>query len=139
MAKWHPGSHGGTYGGNIVACAAAVATLQAMRDENMIENAASMGVLLMSGLRRLQEDHPEIGDVRGLGLMLGTEFTSPTGAPWTERAKAVAHACLDKDLMLITCGAWDNTIRWIPPLIVDDTQIRQALSVFEEALGAAAA
>jgi len=89
MAKWHPGSHGGTYGGNIVACAAAVATLQAMRDENMIENAASMGVLLMSGLRRLQEDHPEIGDVRGLGLMVGTEFTSPTGAPWTERAKAV--------------------------------------------------
>lgn len=139
MAKWRPGSHGGTYGGNIIACASAVATIQAMRDENMIENAASMGEVLISGLRRLQEEHPEIGDVRGLGLMVGTEITSPSGEPWTERAKSLAQACFDKGLMLLTCGASDNTIRWIPPLIVDESHIRQALSVFEESLGAAAA
>lgn len=139
MAKWTPGSHGGTYGGNVVACAAATATLRAMRDERMIENAAALGEVLMSGLRRMQEEHPEIGDVRGLGLMIGTEFTSPKGEPWTERAKAVAHACLERDLMLLTCGPYDNTIRWIPPLIVDETQIRQALSIFEASLQAAAA
>jgi 4-aminobutyrate aminotransferase len=138
MAKWRPGSHGGTYGGNIVACAAGVATLRAMREERMIENAAAMGEVLMSGLRKLQEEHPEIGDVRGLGLMVGTEFTSAGGEPWTERTKAVAQGCLQQDLMLLTCGPYDNTIRWIPPLIVDQNQIRQALSVFEAALESAA-
>jgi 4-aminobutyrate aminotransferase len=138
MAKWRPGSHGGTYGGNIVACAAGVATLQAMRDEGMIDNAAAMGEVLMSGLRHLQEEHPEIGDVRGLGLMVGTEFTSPKGEPWTERAKAVTDACLDGDLMLLTCGPYDNTIRWIPPLIVNESQIHHALSIFEQALATAA-
>jgi 4-aminobutyrate aminotransferase len=116
-----------------------VATLRAMREERMIENSAAMGELLMSGLRRLQEEYPEIGDVRGLGLMVGTEFTTPKGEPWTDRAKAVARACLEGDLMLLTCGSYDNTIRWIPPLIVDQAQIRQALAVFESALKAAAA
>jgi 4-aminobutyrate aminotransferase len=137
MAKWPPGSHGGTYGGNVVSCAAGVATLRAMRDERMIENAAAMGELLMSGLGRLQEEYPEIGDVRGLGLMVGTEFTTPKGEPWTDRAKAVARACFEKDLMLLTCGSFDNTIRWIPPLIVNEGQVRQALTIFESALAAA--
>ena len=108
-----------------------------MREENMVENAAAMGEVLMTGLRRLQEEHPEIGDVRGLGLMVGTEFTSPQGEPWTERAKAVAQGCLENDLMLLTCGPWDNTIRWIPPLIVNRAQIREALTIFEAALESA--
>ena len=137
MARWRPGSHGGTYGGNAVACAAGVATLKAMREENMIENAAAMGEVLMSGLRRLQEEHSEIGDVRGLGLMIATEFTSPQGEPWTERAKAVVHACLENDLMLLTCGPFDNTTPWVPPLIVNEAQIREALTVFESALESA--
>ena len=137
MAKWRPGSHGGTFGGNVVACAAGVATLKAMREENMVENAAAMGEVLMSGLRRMQEEHPEIGDVRGLGLMVATEFTSPQGEPWTERARAVVQECLENDLMLLTCGPWDNIIRWIPPLIVNEAQIREALTVFESALESA--
>jgi len=137
MAKWRPGAHGGTYGGNVVACAAGVATLKAMREENMVENAAAMGEVLMSGLRRMQEEHPEIGDVRGLGLMVATEFTSPQREPWTERAKAVVQRCLENDLMLLTCGPWDNIIRWIPPLIVSEAQIREALTIFEAALESA--
>ncbi|MBL8047036.1 MAG: aminotransferase class III-fold pyridoxal phosphate-dependent enzyme, partial [Anaerolineales bacterium] len=76
MKKWTPGSHGGTFGGNVIACAAGVATVQAMREEKMVENAEQMGSVLMTGLRKLQEDHPEIGDVRGLGLMIATEFTT---------------------------------------------------------------
>jgi 4-aminobutyrate aminotransferase len=134
MSKWTPGSHGGTYGGNAVSCAAAVATIQVMKDEALIENSAAMGGVLLAGLRRLQEDHPEIGDVRGLGLMVGTEFTSPRHEPWTERAKAVAQRALDAGLMLLTCGSYDNVIRWIPPLIVTEAQIKEALRVFGEAV-----
>ncbi len=75
MKKWQTGSHGGTYGGNVLACAAGVATIRAMREENMPGNAANRGVQLVTGLRKLQEEYPIIGDVRGLGLMIGTEFT----------------------------------------------------------------
>jgi 4-aminobutyrate aminotransferase len=145
MGKWTPGVHGGTYGGNAVACAAAVATLEVIRDEHLIENAERMGGVLMAGLRRLQEDHPDIGDVRGLGLMVGTEFSHPAGAragalapePWTERAKAATQRALAEGLLLLTCGTYDNTIRWIPPLVVTEDQVKEALAKFERALNAA--
>jgi 4-aminobutyrate aminotransferase len=136
MAKWPPGAHGGTYGGNAVACAAAVASIQVLREEKLIENSERLGGVLQAGLRQLQEDHPEMGDVRGLGLMVGAEFTSPRGEPWTERAKAVTKAALDRDLMLLTCGSYDNTIRWIPPLVVNEQQIKDALGAFAGALEA---
>jgi 4-aminobutyrate aminotransferase len=93
--------------------------------------------VLQAGLRQLQEDHPEIGDVRGLGLMVASEFTSPRGQPWTERAKAVVKAALDRDLLLLTCGSYDNTIRWIPPLIITEQQIKDALATFAGALNVA--
>jgi 4-aminobutyrate aminotransferase len=134
MSKWTPGTHGGTYGGNVVACAAAVATIRAMRDERMIENSAAMGQVLVAGLRKIQEEHPEIGDVRGAGLMVATEFTDPKRQPWTDRAKAVVKASLDNNLMLLTCGSYDNTVRWIPPLIVTEQQIKDALEMFKKAL-----
>ncbi len=134
MEKWTPGSHGGTYGGNAVACAASVATIQVLRDEGLIENSARLGELLMDELRRIQADHPEIGDVRGRGLMVATEFTTPDSQPWSERAKAVAGACLDQGLMLLTCGPYGQVIRWIPPLVVTEEQLREAIGIFEKAL-----
>ena len=134
MSKWTPGTHGGTYGGNVVACAAAVATIRAMRDEHMIENSAAMGQVLQAGLRKIQEEHPEIGDVRGAGLMVATEFTDPKRQPWSDRAKAVVKASLGNNLMLLTCGSYDNTVRWIPPLIVTEAQIKEALAMFKKAL-----
>jgi 4-aminobutyrate aminotransferase len=136
MEKWIPGSHGGTYGGNPVACAAAVATIQVMRDERLIENAAAMGDVLMSGLRQLQKQHPEIGDVRGRGLMIASEFTDPQGEPWTDRAKAVAKAAYLQGLLLLTCGSYENVIRWIPPLVVNASQIEDGLEKFQAALDA---
>jgi 4-aminobutyrate aminotransferase len=134
MDKWTPGSHGGTYGGNVVACAAAVATIQVMHDELLIANSARMGDMLMAGLGRLQEEHPEIGDVRGLGLMVASEFTTPDGQPWGERAQAVAKAAYGQNLMLLTAGAYGNVIRWIPPLVVDEEQIQEALAIFAAGL-----
>ena len=136
MEKWIPGSHGGTYGGNAVACAAAVATIQVMRDERLIENSAAMGDVLMSGLRQLQKQHPEIGDVRGRGLMVASEFTDSQGEPWTDRAKAVAKAAYQQGLLLLTCGSYENVIRWIPPLIVNASQLEDGLEKFQAALDA---
>jgi 4-aminobutyrate aminotransferase len=134
MEKWTPGSHGGTYGGNAVACAAAIATIQVMREEGLIQNAAEMGQVLKAGLGQLQEEFPEIGDVRGLGLMVATEFSRPDGQTWPERASGVAQAAYRSGLMLLTCGTDGNVIRWIPPLIVDQAQIQEALDIFAEAL-----
>jgi len=82
----------------------------------------------------LQETHPEIGDVRGRGLMVATEFTTPEGRPWGDRAKAAAAACRERDLLLLTCGPYGQVLRWIPPLVVNQTQILEALDIFAEAL-----
>lgn len=134
MNRWEPGSHGGTFGGNAVACSAAIATIQVIRDESLLENSIDRGLQLISGLRHVQERNPIIGDVRGLGLMVGTEFSTPDRKPDKATAKAVVHACLMDRLILLTCGPWDNTVRWIPPLNVSDQQISQALEIFESAL-----
>jgi 4-aminobutyrate aminotransferase len=134
MAKWIPGSHGGTYGGNAVAAAAAVATIRAMRDEDLPGNAQKRGEQLMEGLRKLQVKYPVIGDVRGRGLMVGVEFSTADGKPDKDSAKLVQHACLERHMLLLTCGTWDNVIRWIPPLVVSEAEIEQGLGIFEEAL-----
>jgi 4-aminobutyrate aminotransferase len=135
MKKWQTGSHGGTYGGNVLACAAGVATIRAMKKEKMIDNASRRGVQLMSGLRKLQEQYPTIGDVRGLGLMIGTELSDAKGKPAEKKVtKAIVHACEDRNLLLLSCGTYDNVIRWIPPLIVNEAQINEALDIFGEAL-----
>ncbi len=134
MKKWMPGSHGGTYGGNAVAAAAGVATVKAIKEENMIQNARLRGEQLFTGLRRLQEEYPVIADIRGLGLMIGAEFRTTQRKPDKTTAKALIHACLDRNLLLISCGTWDNTIRWIPPLVVSEAEIFQALSIFEASL-----
>jgi 4-aminobutyrate aminotransferase len=139
MERWVPGSHGGTYGGNAVACAAAVATIRVVQEEGLLENATRMGTYLMERLRALQTEFPVIGDVRGLGLMIGAEFTAPDGSPATDLAKAVGKGCLERHLLLLTCGPWGNTVRWIPPLTVTQEQMAEALAAFEDALAEAVA
>src|SRR5690606_18774078 len=122
MAKAWPGSQGGTYGGNAVACAAALATVDVIEDEKLVDNAAAMGAELFTGLQRLASDHPGIGDVRGLGLMVGCEFVTADGEPdaaTAQRAQAAAH---ENGLLLLMCGAWGNVVRMIPPLIVSPAQ-----------------
>lgn len=136
MKKWIPGAHGGTYGGNAVSAAAGVATIQVIKEEGMIENAVARGSQLVAGLGHLQEKYPQIAEVRGLGLMIGTEFRDTGGKPDKKTAKAVQHECLDRNLMLLTAGPWDNTIRWIPPLNVTEAQISEALNIFTVSLDA---
>jgi 4-aminobutyrate aminotransferase len=134
MNKWMPGTHGGTFGGNAVACAAGVATIQAMREEDMLGNARARGAQLISQLRRLKVNYPVMGDVRGLGLMIGVEFRGSDHKPDKPTAKAIIHACEERQLLLLTCGPYDNVIRWIPPLIVSEQQISDAVAIFSDAL-----
>lgn len=135
MKKWETGSHGGTFGGNAVACAAASATIHAIRDESMLENATQRGSQLVTGLRKLQEEYPQIGDVRGRGLMVGTEFIVD-GRPDKAKTlvKEIVRAAEARNLLLLSCGTYDNTIRWIPPLNVTAEQINEGLSSFEGSL-----
>jgi 4-aminobutyrate aminotransferase len=134
MAKWHAGSHGGTYGGNAVACAAAVATIRAIQEECMVENAARLGGVLACELTGVKARNPTIGDVRGLGLMVGVELVDARGAPDAALAKQVLSGCRERGLLLLTCGPYDNVVRFIPPLVVSEPQLREAVRIFEETL-----
>ena len=135
MLKLDVGSIGGTYGGNAVACAAGVATIRAMREENMLENATERGIQLMTGLRKFQEEYSQIGDVRGKGLMVGTEFVVDGRADKAKpMVKEVIHKAEEKGLLLLSCGTYDNTLRWIPPINVTSEQINDGLKIFGESL-----
>jgi len=135
MKKLDVGSIGGTYGGNAVACAAGVATIRAMRDEKMLENAAERGIQLMMCLRKFQEEYPQIGDVRGKGLMVGTEFIiDGSQAKAKQLVKDVIHSAEEKNLLLLSCGTYDNTVRWIPPLNVTSEQINDGLNISGDSL-----
>jgi 4-aminobutyrate aminotransferase len=137
MDKWAPGSHGGTYGGNAVVTAASAATFEVMRDEDLPGNAARMGAILMQSLREIQADYPIIGDVRGLGLMVATEFVKPDGAPNPEAVKQVVSSAFEQKTLLITCGTYDQAIRIVPPLVVNEEQINEFLEVYRRAVASA--
>ena len=143
MTLLPPGSHGGTYGGNAVSCAAALATLDVIEDEGLVANARERGAQLLDGLRRLASSHPSIGDVRGLGLMVALEFVEPGegdgSTPDPALTKRVQAACFDRGLLLLTAGTYVNVIRIIPPLVTTAEEVDHALVVIAEALDAAGA
>jgi 4-aminobutyrate aminotransferase len=139
MRQWPPGAHGTTFGGNPVSCAAALATLQVIRDEGLVENAAARGKQLQQGLRRLQQEHPVIGDVRGRGLMTGVEFVKGDGRPHPDIVMAIQSHCLAAGVLLSRCGPYQQTIRLAPPLIITAAEIDHFLAIFAEALQAARA
>lgn len=135
MNKWQLGTHGGTYGGgNAVVMAAARAGIEAILDEDLHGNAFRMGEHLQDGLRDLQLEFTQIGDVRGLGLMVATEFTDANGKPDPDICKRIHAAMLEQRTLLLTCGTYSNIIRWIPPLIINEAQIDEALAQFRTAL-----
>lgn len=134
MARAWPGSQGGTYGGNAVACAAALATLDVIEEERLVENAAAQGTRLLGSLRALGRERTEIGDVRGLGLMAATELAGPDGTPDGDAARRVQREAEHGGLLLLLCGPHQNVIRWIPPLVVSAEQVDEAVEVFAAAL-----
>lgn len=134
MSKWIPGSHGGTFGGNAVAAAAGAATIKAISSENMLENARERGMELLDGLSEIQSLHPVIGNVRGLGVMIGVEFSKENRQPNSGIVKKVLQSAYEKNLLLLSCGTDSNVIRFIPPLNVSKNEVEQALNTFEKSV-----
>ena len=134
MGKAWPGSQGGTYGGNAVAAAAAVATLDVLRDEGLVENARDRGDELQRGLNGLKSDSPLMGDTRGLGLMQAVEFVTEDGEPNAALAAAVQQVAIAQNLLLLTCGSAGNVIRLVPALNVSSDEIAIGLERFERAV-----
>ncbi|RRQ25759.1 aminotransferase class III-fold pyridoxal phosphate-dependent enzyme [Rhodococcus sp. Eu-32] len=134
MSKAWPGSQGGTYGGNAVAAAAAIATLDVVRDEGLVENAAKQGAALLDGLRGLKEQYSAIGDARGIGLMLALEFVDDAGAPDAAAATRVQQTAISEGLLLLTCGGTGNVVRVIPALVVTDDEIAEGVDALARTL-----
>ena len=134
MAEGWPGSQGGTYGANAVACAAALATLDVMEQEDLVNHAASEGAYLFERLDTLRRGQDCIDEVRGMGLMLGMEIVKAPGKPDGERAAALLKACEQSGLLLLRCGIHGQVVRWLPPLTASRQEIDQAVNLFQDAL-----
>lgn len=131
----HVGGLGGTYGGNPVACAAALAVIDAFEHDGLIDRAARIGDLLFERLRGLQADDPRIGDVRGRGAMVAVELVDPsTGEPDAQLTGRVAAACHAQGVIVLTCGTFGNVIRFLPPLAIGDDLLHDGLDVVAAAL-----
>lgn len=138
MKRWGPVSHGTTYGGNPISCAAALAVLEVIREENLLENARAQGAYMLESLRRLQAESPIVGDVRGVGLMIAVEFVRPgSKEPNPEAVRRVLQRALEGGLLLYPCGHWTQTIRLIPPLTINREQVEEGLEIFRRAVLAA--
>lgn len=139
MEKAWPGSQGGTYGANAVACAAALATLEVIQSEGLVENSAARGAELRAALESVASQHKQITDVRGLGLMLGSEFRDADGNPDGSTATAAQQEAAARGLLLLTCGAWGEVVRFIPALVVNPEQVKKAASIWADAVSAVTA
>ncbi len=136
----HVGGLGGTYGGNPVACAAALASIETMRERDLSAAARHIASVMLPRLRSLAAEHPEIGEVRGRGAMLAVELVDPrqpagpTGpAPDPARTQAVAAACHAAGLLVLTCGTHGNVLRFLPPLVIDDDTLHRGLDILAAA------
>lgn len=135
----HPGGLGGTYGGNPVSCAAAIAAIGAMREYDLPARARSIEAQVLPRLHRLAEEVGIIGDVRGRGAMLAVELVKPGGKePNVEATKAIVAQCLKEGVVILTCGTYGNVVRLLPPLIIGDELLDDALDVLEAAIRAQA-
>ena len=136
MGRWSPGAHGTTFGGNPISCATAVATIGVIEEEGLLERARRVGTLAMERLKGMKERCPSIGDVRGVGLMIGIEFVKDDRRPDSEGLKKVLDCCLERGLILVECGVDRNIIRLAPPLTVTEGEMEEALYILEGAIEA---
>lgn len=140
MDQWLPGAHGGTFGGNPLACAAGVAVLDIM-DADFLAAVRQKGEFFKAGLKQLQQKYSVISSVRGLGLMIGAEFRSADDEkrPLTALVAKIRQEALKRQLILLNCGVNHNVIRFIPPLVVTKEQLKTALEILDQSIAAALA
>jgi 4-aminobutyrate aminotransferase/(S)-3-amino-2-methylpropionate transaminase len=134
MDAAHVGGLGGTYGGNPVACAAALGAIETMRVDDLAGRARSIGEVMTGRLRELAANHDVIGDVRGRGAMVAVELAVPgTTQPDPATTAAVAKACHADGLVVLTCGTYGNVLRFLPPLVMPDHLLQEGLGILEKA------
>ena len=131
--RWPKGSHGGTYGGNPIGCAAALATIEVLTEPGFLDNVNARSEQLMTGLREIARHDAGIAQVRGLGLMVATQFFDPARVPSVQQ-----HCLREGHLLLMNAGTYGNVIRWMPPLVVTEAEVAQALAAFGAAVKATA-
>jgi 4-aminobutyrate aminotransferase len=132
-----PGAHGGTYGGNAVACAAALATLDVIEDEGLVARAESLGGSMLARLREMSAEHPHVAEVRGRGLMLAIEFADGEGlTPRPDLAKGLLAEAMARNLLLLTCGTYGQAVRIIPPLVTTEDEVGLAVDAIGQGLDA---
>jgi 4-aminobutyrate aminotransferase len=137
LAAFTPGAHGGTYGGNAVACAAALATLDVIEEEGLVEAAARQGQRLLAGVREVAAGNDFVAEVRGRGLMVALEFAEQGSLrPLPDRAKALLAGALERRLILLSCGPYGQCVRVIPPLNTTDEEVDMAVGIIGEVLAA---
>ncbi|MBI4532658.1 MAG: aminotransferase class III-fold pyridoxal phosphate-dependent enzyme [Candidatus Melainabacteria bacterium] len=132
MDKWTIGRHGSTYGGNPVACAAALASISVIEKEGLLDRAYQVGATVRDRLKELAESYLSIGEVRGLGLMIGVEIINKMGEPDGVKAARLIEEFFRRGLLLLDCGQKDHIFRLIPPLNVSDAEVNEALGIIED-------
>ncbi|HEX3906604.1 MAG TPA: 4-aminobutyrate--2-oxoglutarate transaminase [Mycobacteriales bacterium] len=138
--KVHAGGLGGTFGGNPLSCAAALAAIETIREDGLIDRARAIGDTMLPRLRELASAYPSIGDVRGRGAMIAIELVAPDGVtPDAALTKAVAAACHSEGVLVLTAGSYSNVLRFLPPLVISDDLLDDALSVLEKAFATTSA
>jgi len=138
MARWPPGAHGTTFGGNPIACAAGCAVIDTIGEEGLLPRARALGERATARLRALAERVPEVAEVRGPGLMIGVELSDPaTRAPRGDLATGAIAGAREEGVVLIDCGPEGNVIRFIPPLVVSDDELELALVALERGIARA--
>ena len=135
MDAVHPGGLGGTYGANPVACRAALAVLEIFKEEDLLQKAQALGNKLKTRFEKWQKQFRIIGEIRGLGAMLGLELVKgPDKQPAADEAKQLAGNCLENGLVILTCGSYGNIIRILAPLVITDAQLDKGLAILEQGL-----
>jgi 4-aminobutyrate aminotransferase/(S)-3-amino-2-methylpropionate transaminase len=135
MDAVHPGGLGGTYGANPVACRAALAVLDIFEEEHLLEKANALGQKLATRFEKWQEQFAIVGDIRGMGAMLGLELIKgPNKAPATEEARQLVSECVKMGLVILACGSYGNIIRILVPFVISDAQLEEGLAILEEGL-----
>jgi 4-aminobutyrate aminotransferase/(S)-3-amino-2-methylpropionate transaminase len=134
MDSVHASGLGGTYGGNPIACAAALGAMETIEEENLVARAKHIGEILGSSLRELTKKYPVIGEVRGRGAMQAIELVEPgTKNPNTAAMNAVVKYCQSQGVLILTAGTYSNVVRFLPPLVITDELLKDALSVLDDA------
>ena len=137
MDAVHPWGLGGTYGGNPVACAASYAVLEIFEEEQLVEKSVALGQKLKYRFEQWQQKYNLIGEIRGLGSMLGLELVKgPDKAPAADEAKQMVDFCHENGLVILSCGSYGNVIRTLAPLVITDDQLEKGLAIMEEGLAA---